>query len=41
MNLSEMSLDELEAYKEVCICYGSIEDVAECIRLIRGREGKQ
>lgn len=41
MKTEKMSLDELKAYKEVCICYGTIEDVAECIEMIEEREEKE
>ena len=40
MRLKEMSISELIAYKEVCTCYGTVEDVAECIKLIREKEKK-
>lgn len=38
MNIEEMNVSELIAYKEVCICYGDIEAVAECVKMIKESE---
>ena len=40
MKLKEMSISELIAYKEACTCYGTVEDVAECMKLIREKESE-
>ena len=40
MKLKEMSISELIAYKEACACYGTVEDVAECMKLIREKESE-
>ena len=41
MTTEEMNISELIAYKEVCICYGDIEAVAECIKMIKEREEQE
>lgn len=40
MKPEEMNISELIAYKEACACYGAVEDVAECMKLIREKEKK-